>query len=84
MELLAIRTTNDTNGNARVAWVVINNGAVYDGELQGPEGKPERFRDDRIELPITVAPKEFKMFANAIKWAKAHHDRQATAHLTKA
>ena len=58
MEVLQIRTSNDRNGNSRVLWVAIENGAVRDAEVDC-YNKPARFRH-MMDVVITVTPTEFK------------------------
>lgn len=73
MELLQIRTANDRNGNSRVVWIVVKDGAVCDGEIQGPEGKPERFRrgpDAMLDVVITVSPAEWKRWKYILQGVK--------------
>jgi hypothetical protein len=66
MSLLQIRTSNDRNGNSRVVWVVVKDGAVVDGEIQGPEGRPARFRGE-LDVVITVSPTELKRWKHILK-----------------
>ena len=73
MELLQIRTSNDRNGNSRVLWIVVKDGAVCDGELQGPGGKPSRFRsgpEAMLDVVITVSPTEWKRWSYILSSVK--------------
>ena len=67
--LLQIRTSSDRNGNSRVVWIVVKGGAVVDGEEQGPEGKPARFRGE-LDVVITVSPTELKRWRHILKGVK--------------
>ena len=69
MSLLQIRTQNDRNGNSRVVWIVVRSGAVVDGEFQGPEGKPARFRGE-LDVVITVSPTEFRRWKTILQGVK--------------
>jgi hypothetical protein len=75
--LLQIRTSNDRNGNSRVVWVVTKNGAVTDGEEQGPEGKPARFKGE-LDIVITVSPAEFRRWRHILEGVRSWNAKVAS------
>ena len=71
MELLQIATNNNANGNPRRTWILIEDGAIVDGEREDFGGKPDRFRGF-MAVRINVTPTEWRAWneqlAAVIAW----------------
>jgi hypothetical protein len=59
MELLHLMAPNDSNGNPRRTWLLINDAAIVDGHREDYNGKPDRFKG-YFAFQVFVSPTELR------------------------